>query len=103
MRAHLSVWDDLSMRPALMTMARSAAVHGVAADRLRETATTVVAHAFGEVITGEAARLRASLVATQLIGLAMMRYLMPLEPLASADEDSVARYYGAALQAIVDA
>ncbi|WP_410575431.1 TetR family transcriptional regulator [Amycolatopsis sp. cmx-4-61] len=102
-RAHLSVWDDLSARPALMTMARSAAVHGVAAERLRHTATSVVAQALSEVITGEDARLRASLVATQLIGLAMTRYILLMEPLASADHDAVARYYGLALQAIVDA
>ncbi|MEU3733876.1 TetR family transcriptional regulator [Streptomyces sp. NPDC033538] len=101
-RAHLTVWDDLSARPALMTMVRSAAIHRVAAARLRETATTVLAHALSEVITGEEAGLRTSLIATQLIGLAMMRYVALLEPLASADTDTVVRYYGPALQAIVE-
>ncbi|ANJ10608.1 TetR family transcriptional regulator [Streptomyces parvulus] len=101
-RAHLSVWDDVSSRPALMTMVRSAAIHRAAAARLRETATGVLARALGGVITGEDAMLRTSMVATQLVGLAMMRYVAVLEPLSSADTDTVVRYYGRALQAVVD-
>ncbi|MFD5460054.1 TetR/AcrR family transcriptional regulator [Streptomyces olivaceus] len=101
-RAHLALWDDLSTRPALMTMVRSASVHRVAAARLRETATTILADALGNVVTGEDAVLRSNLIATQLIGLAMMRYIAVLEPLAAADADTVVRYYGPALQAIVE-
>ncbi|CAM5357097.1 hypothetical protein STENM223S_06958 [Streptomyces tendae] len=101
-RAHLSVWDDVSSRPALMTMVRSAAIHRAAAARLRETATDILARALSGVITGENAKLRTSMVATQLIGLAMMRYVALLEPLSSADTDTVVRYYGRALQAIVN-
>ncbi|WP_077796382.1 TetR family transcriptional regulator [Streptomyces sp. JHA26] len=101
-RAHLSVWDDVSSRPALMTMVRSAAIHRAAAARLRETATGILARALGGVITGGDAALRTSMIATQLIGLAMMRYVALLDPLASADTDTVARYYGRALQAIVE-
>ncbi|MFG3250884.1 TetR family transcriptional regulator [Streptomyces sp. NPDC048187] len=101
-RAHLSVWDDVSSRPALMTMVRSAGIHRAAAARLRETATDILASALSGVITGEHAKLRTSLVATQLIGLAMMRYIALLEPLSSADTDTVVRCYGPALQAIVN-
>ncbi|MFJ6070990.1 TetR family transcriptional regulator [Streptomyces sp. NPDC093065] len=100
-RAHLSVWDDLSARPALMTMVRSAAIHQAAAARLRETATGVLADALSGVVTGKDATLRTSMIATQLVGLAMMRYIALLEPLASADTDTVVRYYGRALQAVV--
>ncbi|MFE2353520.1 hypothetical protein [Streptomyces parvulus] len=101
-RAHLSVWDDVSSRPALMTMVRSAAIHRSAAARLRETATGVLAQALSGVVTGEDAELRTSMVATQLTGLAMMRYVAVLEPLGSADTDTVVRYYGRALQAVLD-
>ncbi len=101
-RAHLSVWDDMSSRPALMTMVRSAAIHRAAAARLRETATTVLASALSEAVTGEDAALRSSMVATQLIGLALMRYIALLEPLASADTEDVVRHYGRAIQAIVE-
>ncbi|MFI8194214.1 TetR family transcriptional regulator [Streptomyces sp. NPDC085946] len=101
-RAHLTVWDDLSARPALMTMVRSAAIHRAAAARLRETATTILTRALSGVVTGEDVMLRSSLVATQLIGLALMRYIALLEPLASADTETVVRCYGPAVQAIVE-
>jgi len=41
---------------------------------------------------------RASLVASQIIGLAMMRYVIKLEPLASAAPDAVAAAIGPTLQ-----
>lgn len=82
-------------------VAKLAAIHRAAAARLRETATGILARALGGVITGEDAMLRTSMVATQLVGLAMMRYVAHLEPLASADTDTVARHYGRAVQAIV--
>ncbi|WP_406140092.1 TetR family transcriptional regulator [Streptomyces sp. NBC_01089] len=101
-RAHMSVWDDVSARPALMTMVRSAAIHQAAAAQLRDTATAILADALSEVITGEDVGLRASLIATQLVGLALMRYVLALEPLASVDAETVARHYGPALQAVAE-
>ena len=35
------------------------------------------------------ARLRATLAASQLVGLAMVRYVVRVEPLASADHDTI--------------
>ncbi|WP_129286590.1 TetR family transcriptional regulator [Streptomyces sp. GZWMJZ-114] len=101
-RAHLSVWEDAVSRPALMAMVRSAAVHGDAGARLREVAGGVLARTLVPALGGADVKLRTSLVATQLIGLSLMRYVMLLEPLASADTESVVRWYGAAVQAIVD-
>ena len=41
---------------------------------------------------------RAGLVATQLFGLALVRYVMKLEPIASADADELARMVGPNVQ-----
>jgi hypothetical protein len=41
---------------------------------------------------------RASLVASQILGMAMMRYVIKLEPLASATPDAVAAAVGPTLQ-----
>jgi hypothetical protein len=41
---------------------------------------------------------RASLAATQLVGLAMLRYVVKVEPLASASSDQVAAWIGPTLQ-----
>ncbi|PRH79828.1 TetR/AcrR family transcriptional regulator [Streptomyces solincola] len=103
-RAHLTVWEDLSARPALLTLVRSAPVHQAAAAHLRENLGGVLGAALAEPIGGgEDARLRANLVATQLIGLSLTRYILALEPLADADADTVAGLYSPALQAVIDA
>ncbi|MFE9251120.1 TetR family transcriptional regulator [Streptomyces sp. NPDC007088] len=101
-RAHLSVWDDVSTRPALMAMVRSAATHSEAGTRLRDTLSAMLARALDQAVAAPDTGLRVNLVASQLVGLGLMRYILLLEPLASADTDTVARYYGAAVQAIVE-
>jgi hypothetical protein len=56
---------------------------------LREFITRVI---FGRVVAAVAPdcpELRASLCATQVAGLGMVRYVIRLEPLASADHDTV--------------
>jgi AcrR family transcriptional regulator len=47
-------------------------------------------------------RLRQSLITSQLWGVAMARYVLGLEPLASATLDDVASWYGPVLQATFD-
>jgi hypothetical protein len=44
------------------------------------------------------ADLRATLVGTQLVGLAMARYIVKIEPITSADREVLARAIGPTLQ-----
>lgn len=48
------------------------------------------------------ARLRVSLITSHLVGLATTRYLIRLEPLASAPEDEVVRLIAPAIQSLLD-
>lgn len=48
------------------------------------------------------ARLRASLITSHLLGMATTRYLLRLEPLASASADDVVRLVGPAIQDLLD-
>jgi len=50
------------------------------------------------MIGGEQADLRASLVGSQMVGLAMMRLVIRLEPVASADRADLARILGPSIQ-----
>ena len=54
------------------------------AQLMRDGITRLILGPVSEVIGGDDARLRVSLVASQLIGMALTRYLLELEPLASA-------------------
>jgi len=48
------------------------------------------------------ARLRATLISSYLVGVSMTRYLLKIEPLASATDDEVVRLVGPAIQLLLD-
>lgn len=52
-------------------------------------------------IGGDDAELRATLIASQLIGMATLRYVVRLEPIVDASAKTVARLYGPALQQLM--
>ncbi|MEO6606804.1 MAG: TetR family transcriptional regulator [Aeromicrobium sp.] len=53
------------------------------------------------VLEGDDRELRASLIASQLIGMATMRYVVGLEPLASAPVEEVVGLYAPAMQRLI--
>ncbi len=88
LRTFLSVWDA-NGGGALAALMRSVASHEEAARMFREFVSRMI---FGRVISAVAPdrpELRAALCGTQITGLGMMRYVIRLEPLASADHDTV--------------
>lgn len=88
LRTFLSVWDA-NGGGALAALVRSVASHEQAARMMREFLGRVI---FGRIVTAVAPdqpKLRAALCGTQMVGLAMVRYVIRLEPLASADPHTV--------------
>ncbi|MGQ0774100.1 MAG: TetR/AcrR family transcriptional regulator [Pseudonocardiales bacterium] len=88
LRTFLSVWDA-DGGGALAALLRSVASHEQAARMMREFVSRVI---FGRVVSTvapDAPELRAALCGTQIAGLGMIRYVIRLEPLASADHDTV--------------
>jgi hypothetical protein len=69
-----------------------------AATLLREFVTREVLGRLARVLELDQPQLRASLVASQLIGLAMLRYVIKVEPVASASTDEVVAWLGPTLQ-----
>jgi AcrR family transcriptional regulator len=90
-RTFLSVWDHPVTGPAAVALVRSGLQHDWSARMLREFLTTrILRRVLGQLDLDPAeAPLRGSLVASQMIGLAMIRYVLKLEPLASAPPDTV--------------
>jgi Tetracyclin repressor-like, C-terminal domain len=76
---------------------RSAVSDDRAAAMLREFMTTEIFGRLVEELPAPDARLRASLVASQMLGLIIARYMIRLEPLASAPSDAVAAAVGPTL------
>jgi AcrR family transcriptional regulator len=89
-RTFLGIWDSPAGAAAAALM-RSAVQHEWTARLLREFVTTqILRRAAAELHLDPAeAPLRSSLIASQLVGLAMMRYIIKLEPLASAPADQL--------------
>src|SRR5256885_6049516 len=69
-----------------------------AAATLREFVSREVLGRIAAAIQLERPQLRATLAASQLIGIAMLRYVVKVEPLASAGPDEVARWAGPVVQ-----
>jgi AcrR family transcriptional regulator len=97
-RTFLGVWDATPGQGPMLAMLRSAVSDPTAAESLRDFLSRVVltplARAAG---ADEGAHLRASLAASQIVGLAVARYVVALEPLASASIDELAPPLGAVL------
>jgi AcrR family transcriptional regulator len=93
----LATWDSPAGSP-LLALIRSVVTNETAAALLRDFVSREVLARLAEAIELDQPQLRASLAASQLIGLAMVRYVVRVEPLASAPPAEVARWLGPTLQ-----
>jgi AcrR family transcriptional regulator len=97
-RSFLQAWEPPETRVRLMAMLRSAMTNDTAMAMVREMLTREVFAPITEMLGVPDGRLRATLVGSQLIGLAMMRYVAELEPLASASIDDLVAAVGPTVQ-----
>ena len=100
-RAFLTSWDPHA--EVFSAMIRTALTSGdpQQAPGL-QVAQQIVIAALRQVLDGDDRELRAELIAAQIIGMAQLRYVVQLDPLASASIDEVVAIYGPAIQAAVD-
>jgi AcrR family transcriptional regulator len=94
----LSIWDHAADQSPLLALVRSAVGDEHAAALLREFITEEVLGQISHRLGSPDARLRATLVGSQIIGLAMARYIVKVEPLASAPSAQVVAAIGPTLQ-----
>jgi AcrR family transcriptional regulator len=94
----LGLWEEDATREPLLAMLRSALTHDAAAESLREFLSEALVGRVAMVLDTADAALRATLVGSQLVGLAMARYVLRIEPLASADPATVAAWIAPTLE-----
>ena len=93
----LSVWDDPEIQPSLLAVARG--VMDPSARRLlSEGFLPVVIQPIGVALGIDRPEHRMPLVASQVIGLILMRYVLQVEPLASMPRDVVIATYAPTIQ-----
>ena len=102
LRTVLGVWDVAEIRATLVGLIRSAVTSEQAAGMLREFATEAIlgriAGAAAAGPPGADAQFRAALVASQVLGLALTRYVLELDPIAAAGTDDLAAAIGPTLE-----
>jgi AcrR family transcriptional regulator len=98
LRTFLGVWDSAEGRERVVALLSSVLTSESAARTVREFLARELFGRLVAVIGGEDRELRASLAASQMIGLIMARYVVRIEPLASADPESFIPYLAPTLQ-----
>jgi hypothetical protein len=89
---YLQIWESPETATSMAAMLASATSNGDAQEALRSFMREYVLTAVSGVIGGdERARLRAMLAATNLVGTALMRYVMKVPPLATLPAEDVVR------------
>jgi AcrR family transcriptional regulator len=97
-RFALEVLGDPGARARWTGMIRAAASDPDAAGILRDVLNRQIFKPLAEALGSEDAQLRANLASSQMVGLVMARYVIEIEPLASADAETVAAAIAPTLQ-----
>ena len=97
-RSFLEAWEPEVSRAPLVAMVRSAMTNETAMALVREYLGRRVFGPITQALGAPHADLRATLVGSQFIGLAMMRYIARIEPLTSASVDDLVAAIGPTMQ-----
>ncbi|WP_329219934.1 TetR family transcriptional regulator [Streptomyces sp. NBC_01485] len=85
----LGVWENPTTRKPLLAIVRSAVNNDTAAAVFRRLVVSQVLRRIAGRLDLPDAELRVELAAAQLVGCAMLRYVIKVEPLASADLEQI--------------
>jgi uncharacterized protein YjeT (DUF2065 family) len=79
-------------------LVRSAVTHEAAASMLRQFVSRALVRRVAAELDLPEAQLRVSLIASHIVGLALLRYVIRVEPLAGASDDEVVALVAPVLQ-----
>ncbi|MER7396991.1 TetR family transcriptional regulator [Streptomyces sp. NPDC000151] len=97
-RYFLGIWENPATRAPLLAVIRSAMTHETAAKVLRGFVLRRMLERVAAELAVPEPRFRAELAASHLVGIAMLRYVVQVEPLASADPEDIVRMVAPTLQ-----
>ncbi len=99
LRTFLGAWDP--HRDVFSSMVRTTLGSGDAQAPMLELARNILITSLLSVLEGDDRDVRAPLIAGQLIGMAMMRYVIRIPALADAPIDEVVRLYAPGMQLLI--
>jgi AcrR family transcriptional regulator len=93
----LSIWDDPELQTPLLALARSL-TDPSSKELMRDGFLKVVIGPLGQALGIDEPERRMPIVASQVMGLIFMRYLLQVEPIASMPADEVVATYAPTIQ-----
>ncbi|MFD3543017.1 TetR family transcriptional regulator [Streptomyces sp. NPDC058662] len=97
-RYFLGIWENPASRTPLLAVLRSALTHEAAAKVLRGLILRRVLERVAADLDVPEPTLRVELAASHMIGIALLRYVVQVEPLASADPEDIVALVAPTLQ-----
>ena len=94
-RHFLARWEG---DEALVILLRSSATNGEAAQRMQEIFGTQLQPLVGSLVPADEAGARAGLIATQILGMALCRFVLRLPPVVEMTPDEVVGWLGPTIQ-----
>ncbi len=95
-RTFLGIWADERLRPQFLGIVRSATTSEQGAALLREFVSERILARVGDGLGTPTLNLTAA--AAQMVGVVMLRYVLEIEPIASAGEEELVALLGPTLQ-----
>lgn len=95
-RTFLRFWEDPRLRPQFIGVIRSATTSDAGATLLRDFLSSELFGKVAETLDVPALNLNAA--ASQVVGVIMLRYVLEMEPMASAPEDELVELLAPAIQ-----
>ncbi|WP_455353633.1 TetR/AcrR family transcriptional regulator [Streptomyces sp. SYSU K217416] len=97
-RYFIGVWENPASRAPLLAIIRSALTHEAAAKVLRAFVLRRLLERVAADLKVPEPKFRAELAASHMIGIAILRYVIKVEPLASADPEDIVAMVAPTLQ-----
>ncbi|WP_238342886.1 TetR family transcriptional regulator [Nocardioides cynanchi] len=97
LRVFIGVWDDPANTPVFVALARTL-LDPTAGHLMRDGFLPVVLLPVGRALALDRPELRMSLVASQMLGIILSRYVLELEPIASMPADALVAAYAPTVQ-----
>ncbi|MER5556589.1 TetR family transcriptional regulator [Streptomyces sp. NPDC002793] len=97
-RVFIGVWEDPASRVPLLAVLRSALTHEAAAKVLRTFVLRRLLERIAAQLEVPDPAFRAELAASHMLGIALLRYVVQAEPLASADPEKIIAMVAPTLQ-----
>ena len=97
-RTFLSLWSDPAFREPMLALLRSATTSERGAAMLREFVGAAMLGRMVSALDGPDVALRVSTAAAQLVGIALLRYVIQVPPLAAATDDEIVALVAPTLQ-----